>query len=51
VAFELRAEAFNAFNSTMFSAPDSNLASVRFGLVTATQVPPREFQMGLKIMF
>ena len=51
VSFELRAEAFNAFNSTMFSAPDSNLASVRFGLVTATQVPPREFQMGLKVMF
>ncbi len=51
LAIELRAEAFNAFNSTMFSAPDSNLVSPRFGLVTATQVPPREFQMGLKIIF
>ena len=48
---QLRAEAFNAFNSTMFSQPQTNLASVRFGLVTGTQVPPREFQMGLKIIF
>ena len=51
VGIELRAEAFNAFNSTMFSAPDANLASPRFGLVTALQVPPREFQLGLKINF
>ena len=48
---QLRAEAFNAFNSTMFDRPDANLVSPRFGLVTGTQVPPREFQMGLKIMF
>lgn len=48
---QIRAEAFNAFNSTMFSNPDANLASIRFGLVTSAQVPPREFQMGLKILF
>lgn len=48
---QIRAEAFNAFNSTMFSRPDPNLTSPRFGLVTATQVPPREFQMGMKIIF
>ena len=51
LAVQLRAEAFNAFNSTMFNWPDANLASPRFGLVTSTQVPPREFQMGLKIIF
>lgn len=48
---QIRAEAFNAFNCMMFSNPDSNLASVRFGLVTSAQVPPREYQMGLKILF
>ena len=51
VSVQIRAEAFNAFNSTMFDAPDNNLVSARFGLVTRTQVPPREFQMGLKIIF
>ena len=51
IGVQLRAEAFNAFNSTMFDRPDSNLVSSRFGLVTGTQVPPRELQMGLKIMF
>ncbi len=51
IGVQLRAEAFNAFNSTMFDKPDSNLVSARFGLVTGTQVPPREFQMGLKILF
>ena len=48
---QIRAEAFNAFNSTMFHNPDANLASMRFGLVTNTQVPPREFQMRMKIIF
>ena len=48
---QIRAEAFNAFNSTMFSNPDANLASIRFGLVTSAQLPPREYQMGLKILF
>lgn len=48
---QIRAEAFNAFNSTMLSNPDSNLASIRFGLVTSAQVPPREYQMGLMILF
>ena len=47
---QIRTEAFNAFNSTMFSNPDANLASIRFGLVTSAQVPPREYQMGLKIL-
>ncbi len=51
LAVQIRAEAFNAFNQNMFEKPDSNLASARFGLVTATQVPPREFQMGMKIIF
>ena len=48
---QIRAEAFNTFNSTMLSNPDSNLASIQFGLVTSAQVPPREYQMGLMILF
>ncbi len=51
LAVQIRAEAFNAFNQNMLANPDSNLASPRFGLITATQVPPREFQLGMKIIF
>ncbi len=51
VTVQLRFEAFNAFNSTNFNKPDSNLASPRFGLVTSTQVPPRQLQLGGKIIF
>ncbi len=51
VQFELRLEAFNAFNTPMFSNPNSNLASSNFGLVSGTQVPPRQLQLGGKIIF
>ena len=49
--FEIRLETFNAFNSTMFEAPQFNLTNLRFGLVTNLQVPPREIQIGAKIIF
>ncbi len=51
VQMELRVEAFNAFNSNFYNRPDSNLASPRFGLVTGLQAPPRELQLGAKILF
>ncbi|MCP5117160.1 MAG: hypothetical protein GY953_40565 [bacterium] len=49
--FELRVEAFNAFNTTMFSNPQRNFASSTFGLVSNLQVPPRQLQLGGKIIF
>ena len=48
---ELRLETFNAFNTPMFAAPNANLASGTFGLVTGVQVPPRQLQVGGKIIF
>lgn len=48
---ELRLETFNAFNTPMFAAPNANLASGTFGLVTGVQVPPRQLQLGGKIIF
>lgn len=48
---ELRIEAFNAFNTPMYAAPISNLASPLFGLVTGLQVPPRQLQLAAKILF
>jgi len=50
-SLELRFEAFNAFNTPMFAAPIANLASPNFGLVTGLQVPPRQLQLGGKIIF
>jgi hypothetical protein len=48
---ELRLETFNAFNTPIFAAPNSNLASGTFGLVTGVQVPPRQLQLAGKIVF
>jgi hypothetical protein len=48
---ELRLEAFTAFNTPVFAAPNANLASGTFGLVTGVQVPPRQLQLGGKIIF
>lgn len=43
--FELRAEAFNAFNHTQFQNVDSTFTSATFGQVTSTW-DPRVFQIG-----
>lgn len=51
MSLELRMEAFNAFNTPIFAAPNANLASGTFGLVTGVQVPPRQLQLGGKILF
>lgn len=48
---ELRLETFNAFNTPIFAAPNANLASGTFGLVTGVQVPPRQLQLAGKIVF
>jgi len=50
-SIELRLETFNAFNTPIFGAPNANRASGTFGLVTGVQVPPRQLQLGGKILF
>jgi len=47
---EFRAEAFNAFNSTKFSAPVSNMSNSNFGKVLGAS-GERQIQLGLKLMF
>ena len=47
---EFRAEAFNAFNSTMFDAPTSNMSNANFGKVTSAS-GERQIQLGLKVIF
>lgn len=49
--FQLRGEAFNAFNAVRFGSPDSNVASASFGVVSTQSNSPRQIQIGLKLLF
>lgn len=49
--FELRAEAFNVFNTVVYGTPQGNMSSPIFGQVTGTANNPRSLQLGLKIIF
>ncbi len=42
---DFRAEAFNLFNRTVFSNPNSNLNSSAFGIVSGQSNSPRDLQM------
>lgn len=48
---EFRAEAFNAFNTAQFSAPDSSLGDGTFGQITSTKSNNRQLQFALKYRF
>jgi hypothetical protein len=47
---EFRVESFNAFNSTQFNAPTSNLSNSNFGKVLSAE-GERQFQIGMKLLF
>lgn len=48
---EFRTEFFNIVNKVQFAAPNTNLASSQFGVVSATNTNPRLIQFGLKFAF
>jgi len=47
---EFRAEAFNLFNQTNFTAPDGNISNSSFGSITST-FPARQLQFAAKVIF
>ncbi|MGH9582583.1 MAG: TonB-dependent receptor, partial [Bryobacteraceae bacterium] len=47
---QFRAEFFNAFNHTNFTAPNADFSSASFGTITST-FTPRQIQLGLKLSF
>ena len=46
---DLRAEAFNILNRTIFGTGSTNLDSATFGLVTNQANDPRQMQLALKV--
>jgi hypothetical protein len=48
---EFRAEAFNLFNVTVYSAPTNNYSSPNFGKVLSIANSPRQIQVGAKVVF
>ncbi|MGH7869102.1 MAG: hypothetical protein ACREP9_16050, partial [Candidatus Dormibacteraceae bacterium] len=48
---EVRADAFNLFNTPIFGSPDSFLTDPTFGQVFGTNNSPREIQLGLRLSF
>jgi hypothetical protein len=48
---ELRGEFFNATNSVHFGQPGLNIRSAQAGRITATQMPNRQIQLGLRFAF
>jgi hypothetical protein len=48
---EFRLEAFNAFNTPQFAAPDAFVGDGTFGQVTSTQSDNRELQLAVKYFF
>ncbi|MGH9404725.1 MAG: carboxypeptidase regulatory-like domain-containing protein [Terriglobia bacterium] len=49
--FEIRMEAFNAFNSPQFGNPNATLTSPTFARISGTSVDNRELQWGAKVIF
>ena len=49
--FQLRFEAFNAFNHAEFSAPSLSVTSSAFGKITGQNNLSRTVQMGARLVF
>jgi hypothetical protein len=45
---QIRADAFNAFNSNFFSLPNANINSSTFGQITSSASAPREIQFAIR---
>jgi hypothetical protein len=48
---ELRGEAFNLLNHTVFGLPTANITSPNFGRVLTLGNTPRQLQLGLRLIF
>ena len=46
-----RLDVFNVFNNVQFAFPQTDMANVNFGRITATLNTPRTIQAGLRYVF
>lgn len=51
VSSQFRAEFFNAWNHTQFGGPNTALNSGIFGTISGLLIPPREIQLGFKLIW
>jgi Carboxypeptidase regulatory-like domain/TonB-dependent Receptor Plug Domain len=51
LALEFRAESFNAFNTPIFSGPNTSVTSASFGVITGQANTPRQNQFALKLIW
>jgi hypothetical protein len=48
---QFRAELFNAFNRTVFAAPQANVSNAQFGRIAGQQNTPRQGQLAIRVEF
>ena len=48
---EFRSEMYNATNSVQFGRPNAQTNAAQAGRITATQIPNRQVQFGLRLVF
>jgi hypothetical protein len=48
---QFRIEAFNAFNRVQFGVPNTSINSSAFGVISSQQNSPRNYQLGLRLLF
>jgi hypothetical protein len=48
---EIRADVFNLLNRAHFSNPNVTFGNSAFGTISATRLPPREIQLGFRLLF
>lgn len=48
---QFRAELFNAFNRTVFAAPQANVSNAQFGRISGQSNTPRQGQLALRVEF
>jgi hypothetical protein len=51
INLQFRAELFNAFNRTVFAAPQANVSNAQFGRIAGQQNTPRQGQLALRVEF
>jgi hypothetical protein len=48
---QFRAELFNAFNRTVFAAPQANVSNAQFGRIAGQANTPRQGQVAIRVEF